>query len=106
MHQAIASTPGDNVDNAVRRSPVFSLVLDDSIDISNTKRLITYVRYIEDNKIQTKLFRNSEIVDGRADTIVEDVKQLLTEKNLDGNNLQQFALLEQLLCNVVQSRSC
>ncbi|MEQ2188426.1 hypothetical protein GOODEAATRI_014889 [Goodea atripinnis] len=97
MHQATASTPVENVDNAVRRSPVFSLVLDESIDISNTKRLITYVGYIEDNKIQTKLFRNSEIVDETADTIVEDVKQLLTEKNLDGNNLQQFALMEQLL---------
>ncbi|XP_072542830.1 zinc finger protein 862-like [Salminus brasiliensis] len=42
---------------------------------------------MDDNKIKTKLFRNSEIVDGRADTIFEDIKQLLAEKNLDGKKL-------------------
>lgn len=87
MHQAIASTLVEDVDKAVRKSSVFSLILDESTDISNTKRLITYVRYIDDNKIKTKLFRNSEIVDGRADTIVEDVNHLMTEKNLDGKKL-------------------
>ena len=86
MYQAIASTLVDDVDKAVLRSPVFSLVLDESTDISNSKRLIAYVRYIDDKKTKTKLFRNSEIVDGRADTIFEDVKKLLT-KNLDGKKL-------------------
>ncbi|KAL6461570.1 hypothetical protein MHYP_G00297140 [Metynnis hypsauchen] len=87
MHQAIASALVEDVDKAVLKSPVFSLVLDESTDISNMKRLITYVRYMDDNKIRMKLFRNSEIVDGRADTIFEDMKQLLAENNLDGKKL-------------------
>uniref|UniRef100_A0A1A8N1F7 Uncharacterized protein n=1 Tax=Nothobranchius pienaari TaxID=704102 RepID=A0A1A8N1F7_9TELE len=69
MQQAIASTLVEDVDKAVERSPVFSLK---STDIRNTKRLIIYVRFIDDNKVKTKLIRNSEIADGRADTIVED----------------------------------
>uniref|UniRef100_A0A1A8N571 DUF4371 domain-containing protein n=1 Tax=Nothobranchius rachovii TaxID=451742 RepID=A0A1A8N571_9TELE len=72
MQQAIASTLVEDVDKAVERSPVFSLILDESTDISNTKRLIISVRFIDDNKVKTKLIRNSEIADGRADTIVED----------------------------------
>ncbi|KAF7219382.1 zinc finger protein 862-like [Nothobranchius furzeri] len=87
MQQAIASTLVEDIDKAVERSPVFSLILDESTDISNTKRLIIYVRFIDDNNVKTKLIRNSEIADGRADTIVEDVKQLLTEKKLDGKKL-------------------
>lgn len=58
-------------------------MLNKSTDVGNAKRLITYVRYRDDNMIK-KLFRNSETEDGRADAIVEDVKQLLTEKNLNG----------------------
>ena len=45
-----------------------------STDITNRKRHITYARQINDNKIKTK------IVDGKAHTIFEDVKQLLTEE--------------------------
>ncbi len=44
MHQAIASTLCDDIDKGVLKSPVFSLILDESTDISNSKRLITYVR--------------------------------------------------------------
>lgn len=65
--------------------PVFCLVLDKSADISNMKRLDTCVRYIdEDMNVKTGLFRNSETVGGRADAMLEEVMQLLTEKNLDG----------------------
>ena len=70
MLQSIESSVVEDVDQAVQRSPVFSLTLDESTNIGNKKRLITYVRYIENNKIKTKLFRNSEIVDGRADATV------------------------------------
>lgn len=81
MHQAISNTLVEHVDKAVEKSPVFALTLDESTDISNMKRLGTNT---DDDEIKTALLKDSEIMDGRADTIFEDVKKLMTEKKSEG----------------------
>lgn len=50
-----------------------------------------HVRYADDNKIKTKLIRNSK---RRAETISEDVKQLLAEKNFAGKKTAAMKLLK------------
>lgn len=44
-----------------------------------------------------KCFRNSEIVDGGTDAIVEVVRGPIMGKNLNGNNFQQLVLTVLLL---------
>lgn len=55
------------LESEIRDAPCFSLIVDESTDISVTKNLIFYVRYWADDRLQTRFLANVALPDGRAD---------------------------------------
>lgn len=67
----------------VLNAGVFSLMLDESTDRGNRKRLLVYIQYLHERKLQTSLLSNIEILTAKADaeTITNHV---LTELRMKG----------------------
>jgi hypothetical protein len=73
------------------RAGVFSLMADESTDIAVTKQLVICIRYPHSNKSVTKFLTIRELTDGTANTIVDEIKRVLVEKQLQGRRMRAFA---------------
>lgn len=70
---------------ALKNSPFFVLMIDETTDVAVLKQLVIYARYITDSGVQTRFLGMLNIPDGTALTIVEAVTKFCDDWNLDIN---------------------
>ena len=88
MQDAIANVLKEDVNNKPVASPYISILLDESCDISVTKKLLIYAKTISsDFDIETHFLDNLQISDGTAKTIYQSVKNALQERNISLNKV-------------------
>ena len=81
--QALAEIISQNIMKSLQTSPFFSLCIDGMTDVSVTKQLIIYGRYLVQRKVKTNFLQICELIDGTAETIVSKVYQICDELQLD-----------------------
>ena len=67
----------------LRQSPFFALCIDETTDVSVTKELILYARYLCDGDVLTSFIRIVELSNGMASTIADTICKLCSELGLD-----------------------
>ncbi|XP_060572444.1 zinc finger protein 862-like [Ruditapes philippinarum] len=85
LQAAISSVILEDKISGIHKSGIFSLVLDESIDNANKKRLIMYAQYIAEEGLEYALLSNQQIKTGSASAvnIVKMVVDELKHKNID-----------------------
>jgi hypothetical protein len=74
----------DNLVNAdLQKCSFFSIMCDESADLSVNKNLIIYVRYVCNGKAQTKLLGNVKLKDCTSQGIEKQLLAMLKERKLD-----------------------
>jgi len=73
----------------INSSPGFSVSIDESTDIANKKRLITYIEYLHNNVKQTCFLSNVQITTStvNAEKITEVLLEELRSNDIDINKL-------------------
>ena len=79
----------EDVVQEINDAGVYSLMLDESTDRGNRKRLLVYIQYFNNSELITKLLENIEILTAKADaeTITNLVLSELRRKGIDIRNL-------------------
>ncbi|XP_050414121.1 zinc finger protein 862 isoform X2 [Patella vulgata] len=81
---AIADTVREDLRQRLSRSDYYSILLDESTDVSVDQNLIVYVRYIFCNNVRTDFLGIRKLSDGAtADKILKEITDLLFENELD-----------------------
>ena len=83
---ALADTVAKPIYESLKDSPFFSLCIDETTDVSITKQLIVYARYLVGGSVKTSFVRIVELPDGTAKSITESLCVLCSELNLDMAN--------------------
>ncbi|CAC5377495.1 unnamed protein product [Mytilus coruscus] len=85
----IAESIMSNIVNDVNKSDFFSVMVDESTDRANKKRLLMYCQYFKDTEIQSDLLANIQITSATADasTIYSAMVSHLAEKGIDISRL-------------------
>lgn len=73
------------------KTNLFSLIIDETTDITVQKSLILIVRYWDDGCIKDRILDLIEISDGLADTIFTAIKNLFDKNEIPYNNILAFA---------------
>lgn len=71
-------------------SPFYSVIVDETTDITTTLELIIYIRYICDSKSKTVFARLISIPDGKADTIKSAICKFLEDNRIPLKNMVAF----------------
>lgn len=82
FQEAIAATVDENLDNELSQAQYYSLLLDESTDVSTDHNLVMYVRYILDGEVQSRFLCLVDLPSGTADGIVETVLNVFTSRGL------------------------
>ena len=90
MQDAIAAFLESNVDKLVQASPFFSLLIDESTDVSNHENLVVYVKLLNDCKPELHFLENINVRDGKAETITSAINMLMQKRNLQKNKMTGF----------------
>ena len=90
MQDAIAAVLKSNVDKLVQASPFFSLLIDESTDVSNHENLVVYVKLLNDCKPELHFLENINVCDGKAETITSAINMLMQKRNLQKNKMTGF----------------
>lgn len=69
--------------SGIANSDYYSLLCDETTDISITKELIVYMRYLSGGKSVTRFLEVRELKDGRADTIFRSLQDMAEKFNLN-----------------------
>ena len=77
--------------SALKQSKFFSLLTDESTDISIKKQLVLVARYQVGTVMKTTFVDIQDIFDGTANTIVEAIRAFMAKRFLDINKLKGFA---------------
>ncbi|KAH3781539.1 hypothetical protein DPMN_159370 [Dreissena polymorpha] len=85
LQSAISAVILEDKVSSINKSDVFSLVLDESTDNANKKRLMMYAQYLGDDGLDYALLSNKQVKMGSASAvnIVQLVLKDLKEKNID-----------------------
>ena len=83
MHHNSFTTMQDAIDKCLQHDAVeklltcdaYGLITDESTDIAVTKKLVLYARIVKDCTVSTLFLKNIQILDGRAETIMDAMKQ-------------------------------
>ena len=84
--EALAQTVAKPIQESLHKSPFFSICIDETTDVSVTKQLIVYCRYLVNANVHSSFISILELPDGTALTIVEAVCKLCEDLNLDIRN--------------------
>ena len=77
--------------HALRTSPFYGLMIDESTDVSITKQLVLYGRYISELGEPCSTFlRIVDLMNGTAECIEEAIRAYLVEKELPTNKMMGF----------------
>ncbi|XP_046546804.1 zinc finger protein 862-like [Haliotis rubra] len=83
MQDAIANSFRVSVTNKISASPCISILIDESTDISVTKKLLIYTRSLNSEfDVETNFLANVQIPDGKATTLLETVKKTLQDRSI------------------------
>ena len=77
----------------IKKSPCFSILIDESTDISVSKRMIVYIRVVNQDFVPQTLFLENICIDdvkSSADVLFKHLIQCLSEKGLDINKCLGF----------------
>lgn len=77
--------------SALKCSKFFSLLTDESTDISVTKQLVLVARYQTGKEVRTAFVDIQDIVDGTTSTIVKGIHSFIANRSLDIDRLRGFA---------------
>jgi hypothetical protein len=89
FHSVLVTIVKNNKIFDINSSPGFSVSIDESTDISNKKRLITYREYLHNNVKQTCFLSNVQITTStaNAEKITEILLEELRSNDIDINKL-------------------
>lgn len=89
FQSALADVVLDQKLSEIAKSQLYSLMIDESNDKANRKRMLIYAQYLSGSDIECALLSNVEITEGTADaeTLVGKVLEELKCKGLDLKNL-------------------
>ena len=90
MQDAIATVLKSNIDKLVEASPFFSLLIDESTDVSNHENLVVYVKLLNEFKPELHFLENINVRDGKAETITTAVNLLMERRNLHKDKMTGF----------------
>ena len=79
-----------NIDKLVEASPFFSLLIDESTDVSNHENLVVYVKLLKEFKPELHFLENVNVRDGKAETITTAVNLLMERRNLHKDKMTEF----------------
>ena len=71
--QALGDAIADPIISSIQQSPFFSVCIDETTDVSVTKELIVYIRYICDGGVKSSFLKVLELPNGTAGTITDSV---------------------------------
>lgn len=74
----------------VARSLFYGLMIDEGTDISVTKQLVLYGRYVSKNGEPCSILRIQDLQDGTAERIIEAIKAYIALKGLSLSKLMGF----------------
>ena len=81
----------EKVLNEIRQSDTYSIMIDESTDISILKQLVCYVRCVAiDGKLKTHFLMIADLPDGKADTITITLTQYLSKHDLSIDKMSSF----------------
>ena len=81
--QALAEIISLDIVKSLQASPFFSLCIDETTDVSISKQLIVYGRYLVQGEVKNSFLQIYELIDGNAETIESKVCQVCDELQLD-----------------------
>ena len=81
--EALAETVAKPIQESLRKSPFFAICMDETTDVSVTKQLVVYCRYLVNAMVHSSFISILELPDGTAHTIVEAVCKLCEDLKLD-----------------------
>ena len=67
----------------LKASPSIAILLDETTDISVSKQMIAYCHILVNGELQSNFLIIMELIDGKADTIVKALKEFLSSKDVD-----------------------
>jgi hypothetical protein len=81
----------ENIFNEMRKSPSYSLMVDEVVDITTHKHLAICSRYVDtDSNIKNAFVSDTRISDGRAETITDQIKTELQSAHINIVNMSSF----------------
>ncbi len=81
--QCLSDTVAEPISQNMQQSPFFALCVDETTDVSVTKELIVYSRYLVGGEVITSFLKIMGLFNGTAVTIADAVSKLCTDLNLD-----------------------
>ena len=82
IQRSLASVGDSLLDGQLKKCSVFSILCDESTDLSVNKNLIVYVRFTVDGVAETKFLGNVKMTDGTANSITKTLLQVLAQRDL------------------------
>ena len=73
-----------------RQSDTYSIMVDESTDVSILKQLVCYGRAVVEGKLKTRFLMITDLPDGKADTITSALTQYLSASGLSIDALSSF----------------
>ena len=74
----------------IRSCSAYGLMVDESTDVTITKKLVIYVKIVNQCHTKTCILANIDIVDGRAETIYDTILNWAGERNISLNRCVGF----------------
>ena len=74
----------------MQESSTFSIMVDESTNVSVLKQLVIYGRAVTSGKLKTRYLKIVDIDDGKATTIVDAITSYLQSSGLDLNKISSF----------------
>lgn len=90
IQNSLVAVVDDSLNAELRECSFYSIMCDESTDLSVNKNLIVYVRFVIKGTAHTKLLGNVKICDGTADGILQALLQMMKERKLDTSRLVGF----------------
>ena len=91
IQESICSVLTESLVSDIKSSPVYSIMLDESTDISVEKKLSIYVRYVKLGEPLTIFLCNVDLSDGCAHTLISKVVELFDKLGIELPNCTSLA---------------
>lgn len=96
MQDAIATFLKSNIDKLVEASPLFSLLIDESTDVSNHENLDVHIKLLNEFNSVLHFLENINVWNGKAETITNAVNLLMERRNLHKDKMKGSAAMERV----------
>ena len=80
----------------IHNSPYIGIMVDESLDITTTKKLVTFCKIINNGEIKLEFCANVDIIDGKAETVYTAIVNWLTSVGIGMEKVSGFEAMEQL----------